>query len=72
MALKDVPDFFNIYIIGYYFGFEKEYIIDNALNSTTLQSSITIYSDPNLLFHFKLGQAIIKATDESGFAPETR
>lgn len=70
MALKDAPDFFNVYMMGYCFGFEKECVVDDALNSTTLQSSITACSDPNLLFRFEPGQAIIKATDESGFAPE--
>lgn len=58
-------------MMGYCFGFEKECVVDDTLNSTTLQSSITACSDPNLLFCFEPGQAIIKATDESGLAPET-
>jgi hypothetical protein len=51
--------------MSYCFGFEKECVLNDFENTTTIQSSITACSDINPLSSFDPAQAIPEATGES-------
>jgi hypothetical protein len=57
--------------MSYCFGFEKECIVDDTSNTTTIQSSITSCSDLNPLFRFDPGKAILEAIGDVDAMSET-
>lgn len=71
LSLQDAPDFFNVYLMSYCFGFEKECVVDDASNTTTIQTTITSCSDLNPLSCFDPGQAILEAIGDTDSSNRT-
>lgn len=55
--------------MSYCYGFEKECVVDDASNATTIQSIITACSDQTPLLRFDPGQVILDAIGTAGIEP---
>ncbi|KAJ5703625.1 actin cortical patch SUR7/pH-response regulator pali [Penicillium malachiteum] len=57
--------------MSYCYGFEKECVLDDASNTTTIQRTIISCSDLNPLSRFDPGEALLEAIGESGSVSKT-